>query len=534
MLCEAIARQPAIPRFLCHLFQRLRANRLNLVTGAGISVDAGVPLWKDLLVRLASRSDALRADLEAHHASGLHPEYLGQIIFHRHRDEWQGDASPRLRDAYIEQGWAKAIHDAIYRDVIHDVDKILKNHPYLAQLRDLARKVPLVINFNFDDLLADAMGRQIELREGSSDRNFATVWDPPLVDRPNTSTVYHVNGLLPREGLKKRSPQLVFTEDSFAAAIVRAPSVSDEYLFLRFIQNTMLIVGHSLGDSSLKNYLRRNREKMPSNYHYMIHWMVSDDVLSESQRKDLFDANLELYNVITIFLTSEEICNFFALLNSCNRNMREFLEAAEPDRRSRYHYYIVGPVAAGKSTILEQLRCFNTFEEWTRRPPKLMYRSSVDLSDDEQRQVDQFVYSELKEKNLRMERADVGFHFMDRAPLDLYAFPNDAEKQRRKTAELREEVVRDAQFRDGEIIFITASPQCLERRNLKRGRIPNSSGDSIYLKTQSETLQSIYSPSLVLETDELLPGEIARRVAYHALFGPYNPVSFAEIMNRFE
>lgn len=225
-LNAAFERQPRLGRFITHLYQRLSANRLNIVTGAGISIDAGVPLWSGLLERLSERSDGLKLDVSEHKTSGLHPEYLGQIIYLRHRKDWPGENSAEFRDAKIDHDWAKSIHEAIYRDVNDDIDHIVSTHPYLAELRDLARKVPLVINFNFDDLLADSIGRQISKGDTATERASTVVWDPPLIDRPDTTTIYHVNGLLPRDSLKKRSPQLIFTEDSFAAAVARAPGIS--------------------------------------------------------------------------------------------------------------------------------------------------------------------------------------------------------------------------------------------------------------------------------------------------------------------
>ncbi len=86
VLEKPLTRQPQLPRFLCHIYQRLQQERLNLVTGAGISIDAGVPSWHGLLDRLAERSEELKTDLQQHRKSGLNPEYLGQIIYHRHRD----------------------------------------------------------------------------------------------------------------------------------------------------------------------------------------------------------------------------------------------------------------------------------------------------------------------------------------------------------------------------------------------------------------------------------------------------------------
>lgn len=533
----AFKRQPHLSRWLCHLYQRLNQCRLNLVVGAGTSIDAGVPSWDGLLDRLAKESPGSETDLQHHRDTGLSPEYLGQIIFLRHRNAFDEPAAAGMRDATIDYRWAELIHRAIYEKVPDDIDKVVENHPYLAELRDLARKLPLIINFNFDDILSDAIGRQVQAGLVSSGRPYTIVWEPPLVDRVDATIIYHVNGILPRVSLKKRSPQLIFTEDAFTDALARSPSISSEYIFLRFVQNTMLIIGHSLSDSSLKNYLRQNRDRCPANHHYMIRWLNAPDHMTDEQMHDVFEANLELYNLVTIFLTSDEIKEFIGLLNSEERMFRERLDQLPPERRSRFHYYIVGPVAGGKSTVLEQLRCFSTFEEWTRPPPKEMYLSTEQLKKvgiEASKRIDNFVYSETKEKNMRMHNAGIGFHFMDRAPLDLYAFSNDDHERQRKTEELRDVVTRDRSLHSGEIVFVTASGETLVRRNLGRGRDPETSGTAEYLNDQSEFLQKLYEPTYILDTDQQLAGEVAKKVARHALLEEYKPIDLNQIMNRYQ
>lgn len=530
-LSGALKRQPQLPRFLCHMYQRLQQKRLNLVTGAGISIDAGVPSWFDLLERLASHSPEMKADLAEHRRAGLSPEYLGQIIYHRHRNTPLGDTDPILIEATINHGWARSIHNAIYQDVTGDIDEVVKKHPYLASLRDLARKVPLVINFNFDDILADAIGRQIE--KNSAGWQFSVVSHPPLLGRPDHTTIYHVNGVLPRVSLKKRSPHLIFTEDSFADALARAPGVSAEYIFLRFVQNTMLIIGHSLTDASLKNYLRRNRDKSPANHHYMIYWMEKNNSLTADQRSDIFNANLELYNVITIFLTSAQIREVLHLLNLENRNFVDTLDGLGKDKRSVYYYYLAGPVASGKSTVLEHLRCFETTEEWTRPPPPEMYLAFNQLNAKDSEKVDTFVYSELKEKNRRMYDTGVGIHFMDRAPLDLYAFSKNDAERKAKTKKLKARVTRHKQLQAGEIVFIWAKGDTLVERNLCRGRLPKDSGTAEYFTGQADYLKNLYEPKLVVATDDQPSGEVAKKIARHALFGKYTPVDLGRIMKDY-
>lgn len=530
ILKHAIQRQERLGRFVCHLFQRLKDNRLNLVTGAGVSVDAGVPAWTPLLERLAERSKDLAQDVDKHKTSGLAPEYLGQIIYHRHCSDWVGEAEAHLKDAVVMHGWVTSIYDAIYRDVPKTTEKILERHPYLSELADLARKVPLVINFNFDDLLSDAIDYQATRRSGPRERPLNVTWHPPLVDRPKATTIYHVNGYLPRVALKKRSPELIFTEDSFSAALSRSPGVSGEYMFLRFVQNTMLIVGHSLGDSSLKNFLRRNRDQAPANHHYMIHWLRSADEMTPTRQGDIFQANLELYNLVTIFLTSTEIAELLKLLNSEDRDVRLFLDSKCPDRRSSYHYYIAGPVAAGKSTLLEQLRCFGTFEEWTRPPPPEMYLSFDKLTVEQQNLVNTFIYTELKEKDLLMTKVEVGFHFMDRAPLDLYAFSKDDEERKQKTLELQNILTARKQLQPGQIVFITADGRELVKRNLGRGRIADASGGEEYLNRQAKYLEDLYEPVCKIVTTETSRGKIAQSVARRVLLEDYVECDLAKLM----
>lgn len=534
MLSEAIKRQSNLSRYLCHIYQRVEQGDLSLVTGAGISIDAGVPSWLGLLDRLAEEPSELAKDIDHHKRKGLSPEYLGQILYHRQKSGIGPDVPAKLREAQLSNEWATSIQKAIYRDVPGDHTAILSRHPFLAEVRDFSRKLSLVINFNFDDILDEAIGQQIKSSAPGNGRPFTVVWSPPLVERPETTTIYHVNGVLPRVSLKKRSPQLIFTEDSFEDAMLRSPGVSNEYVFLRFVQNTVLIVGHSLSDRSLKSYLRRNREKAPANHHYMIYWISGDDAFSKAQLQDIFEANLELYNLVTIFLTSAEIQEFFCTLNLEPREFRDAADAIEPDRRHRFHYYIAGPVAVGKSSVIEHLRCFNTFEEWTRPPPEAMYRNFKTLTPEEETEVDDFVYSELKEKNIRMCDAGVGFHFMDRAPLDLYAFSNSESENADKTRILEDRVTRDKDFQQGEIVFLEASGDVLEQRNLGRGRVPGTSGSAEYLDEQCAGIKSIYEPAFVLSTEDCSPGLLARKVARTALMGPYDPKNLTALMNRYK
>src|ERR1700679_3170391 len=96
MLEAARSRQPRLARFVCHMYQRLQQKRVNLVTGAGISIEAKIPGWNDLLARLSAADAELAKDVQSHLEARLHPEYLGQIVYHRHRAQTPIDTPEEL------------------------------------------------------------------------------------------------------------------------------------------------------------------------------------------------------------------------------------------------------------------------------------------------------------------------------------------------------------------------------------------------------------------------------------------------------
>lgn len=112
---------------------------------------------------------------------------------------------------------------------------------------------------------------------------------------------------------------------------------------------------------------------------------------------------------------------------------------------------------------------------------------------------------------------------MGRAPLDLYAFFKDAKENSRKTELLEDRVTRDKSFQQGEIVFLQASGDVSEERNLGQGRIPDASGTAEYLNEQCSNIRKMYAPTFVLSTENCDPGTLAKQVARRALMGHTSP-----------
>jgi hypothetical protein len=197
-------------------------------------------------------------------------------------------------------------------------------------------------------------------------------------------------------------------------------------------------------------------------------------------------------------------------------------------------YYLVGPIAAGKSSTLDLLRCFTTHEEWLGRPPAVMYQDDKTLTAAEQKEVDDFLFPQLMQKNKRMLEAESGLHVMDRAYLDLFAFSKGAAENLRKANELQMRVMGPGDaFQDGQIVYLTADKDALEERLARRGKRKGRLGQIAYsakkLIAQGKTLEKIYRPAedSTFDTSRESVGQTAQKIARMMLLGKYVPFNFS-------
>jgi hypothetical protein len=211
----------------------------------------------------------------------------------------------------------------------------------------------------------------------------------------------------------------------------------------RFATTTFLLLGTSLNDNSLKNMLRAGMKRSPANHHYIVYWENPVSPRGVEEQKHIFDVNLEVYNLISIFLNTQQIHEMISLLNEEDMVLFESALLQISTHNTRRKYYLVGSVVAGKSSNLELLRCFATFEEWSGRPPEKMYQDHKTLTAADREEIDRWLYSQLRTKNDRMRHTGVGIHIMDRAYLDLCAFSERPAENVSKLNDLRGRDITD-------------------------------------------------------------------------------------------
>lgn len=532
---QACQTQPQLPVWLCHMWQRLERRRLGLILGAGVSSDAGCPTWKALVQRLTDEFPELKNCFKAHRNAGLQETYITQILFSLHQASTRATSAlsvPAQFEQYqIDSTWMEIVHRELYRDISAlTYADISKKHRYLASLGRLVCRTDLTVNFNFDDLVDEAA---IDFARSRNKEQPEIISRPKIETRKDASVIYHINGYLPREPRRRRSESLVFTEDAFADVLISPTLHDSDFLMSRFARTTFLLLGTSLNDNSLKNMLRAGMKRSSANHHYIVYWEDPKAPRSVEERSHIFDVNLEVYNLISVFLTTEQIAELIDLLNEEDAALFEADLLRFSSHNTRRKYYLVGSVVAGKSSSLEGLRCFSTFEEWSGRPPAKMYQDHKTLNQAERKEIDDWLYSQLREKNDKMRRSGVGVYVMDRGYLDLCAFSESSGENVTKLTELRARVSNfGGPLEAGQVIFLKANEVTLSERQAKRGKLRGANQqidyDGASLVQQSDILKDVYHPEdkFIFDNSRESADQTSRRIARQILLGAYVPFQF--------
>lgn len=532
-LADACKTQKQLPVWLCHMWQRLERRRLGLILGAGVSIDAGCPTWKELVSRLTGKFPAASGAFAAHRSAGLQETYITQIAYSLHEAASRASSTvPRHLEQYqVDSTWMEFVHEELYRDIASlNYQEITKRHPYLSALGQLVCRTDLTVNFNFDDLVDEAA---IDFSRNRNKEQPEIISRPKIETRRDAPVIYHINGSLPRETRRRRSESLVFTEDAFADVLISPTLHDSDFLMSRFATTTFLLLGTSLNDNSLKNMLRAGMKRSPANHHYIVYWEDPASPKSEEERKHIFDVNLEVYNLISIFLDTPQIGELIDLLNEEDMGLFESDLLQFSTHSTRRKYYLVGSVVAGKSSNLELLRCFTTFEEWSGRPPEKMYQDHKTLTPSDRKEIDDWLYGQLRSKNDKMRRAGVGIHVMDRAYLDLCAFSETSAENVEKLNELRGRVCKfGGPLEAGQIVFLEAEEKALSERQARRGKLRGVKKqidyDGASLVSQSKILKAVYNPNKEFTFDNTFEGNdrTARKIARQMLLGTYTTFDF--------
>lgn len=521
-------------RTLVHLRRRLHEdNMLALCLGAGVSADLKFPMWKQLVAEIARHREVNGEHLTTT-SEGL--AIQAQLLYQKYRQNRvanavaAGSSADEAKRA-ARSRWLHIVHECLYEKAVVD-DKGLKDHPYLWGLLPLVKKSSMTINYNFDDSVERLLYLyNSETNAGSDDRGFEVVWKPSVQFRRHSGVIYHPNGFLPHRLSDGFSDDIVFMEQEFADQLIDVADGHYASLLNHFSKQTVVFLGLSVSDTSLKHVLRTSARNNPGHFHYVVHWCDKEKPSKEYQDA-LSEANFSLYNLVTLFFTTAEMQEFSRLLVAEPEAFDTRCDNEPDGARSRFRYYLTGPVGAGKSTMLEYIRCLDTFDEWVDRKHPLLVVPQSKLSDDQREDVDKWINLQFRKKNRRVNDVRPGISLIDRSPIDpLYFVADDAGKSRRAAELINAMVPIGGNVRiiaPGHVIMLTCDPGILEPRLRERDKRYNQE----HLRSHIAEVDKVWEGCKLvtrIDTTHLKIAEVVKRVLQAILFEKYEELSFQDI-----
>jgi len=237
------------------LSQALNAGRLTLVCSAGASIDAGIPSWNKLLVRLLESMMKRISQDQSIPLDKITP------------DEFQQRYGPsalvvgKYLKSNLGNDFLLELRDALYSDNPTSC-KIIDNIVELARPQRDGKPFESIITFNFDGLIEEQLEKN-NIRHKSISSEGERI-------SPNELPIYHVHGFLPRKDDIKKDGEVVFSEDAYHSQFIDPYSWSNLIQLNKLSQNTCLFLGLSLKDPNLRRLLdvanRRNPSRTLNHY----------------------------------------------------------------------------------------------------------------------------------------------------------------------------------------------------------------------------------------------------------------------------
>ena len=248
--------------FINNIKDKINTGEVVLFLGAGVSKDAGLPLWNELLNRLYS-------------------EYIDNYIFESEiENKVSIEEEININDQLVQAEFLKLWNnnnDEQFKKDIHDVmySKEKKEGSLLIEsicklLKAYQDKIKIIITYNFDDLLERFLSKH--------SINYKSVCDIHEIDSLNGEEtgiiIYHVHGIIPKclNG-DARNGNIVFSEKEYYDSIMDIYKGSNVIQLNYLLRNTCLFIGMSMSDLNLKRLLlstANQRDEKSKCTHYVI------------------------------------------------------------------------------------------------------------------------------------------------------------------------------------------------------------------------------------------------------------------------
>ncbi|PEC52520.1 hypothetical protein CON05_25510 [Bacillus cereus] len=293
---------------LYNLRNCFKSDELVLFLGAGVSYDANIPTWNELLSNLiVSLLDTVINDerFDGHFKlSKLEKEALAKEI------QKKNGNSPVQLVRFIRNGLGNLFREELRKTLYK---KYKNSSRILTALTDLC--IPLrhgigiqgVVTYNFDDLLeVNFKNRKVI--------NFRPIFKEADIPSKNELGVYHVHGFLPNNPQEyesigeQRNSSLVFSEEEYHQLMLDPYHWANLVQLNYFRENTCLFIGTSMTDPNVRRLLEIARKKQPEDDNCKHYIILKRDSFYEVQKNDSVDnENIKKFAMIHQQLKEAEL-----------------------------------------------------------------------------------------------------------------------------------------------------------------------------------------------------------------------------------
>ncbi|WP_424355848.1 SIR2 family protein [Methanobacterium sp. MBAC-LM] len=264
---------------LQHAFKH---SNLVLCLGAGVSIDEGLPNWKNLIERLIT--DSIKEN---------HNKTIGSLDLDSNVEfkSFSYITMGRFIKKALKSGFYNKFRKLLYQDYVYSI----KPNSILYHVTDLCKPVlgktivHSIITYNYDDVLEYYLEKK-GIKKDIIYREYE-------VPKNRKLPIYHVHGFLPQKG--KITPEMensiVFEEKEYHT------QYKDPYSWQNLIQlnllkeKTVLFVGLSMNDPNLRRLLDIAKSYSKDIKHFAIikdHWETKSEKLANiyrSMEEDVFE-----------------------------------------------------------------------------------------------------------------------------------------------------------------------------------------------------------------------------------------------------
>ncbi|MEJ6529168.1 SIR2 family protein [Exiguobacterium sp. USCH10] len=287
------------------LRDQFNKDNLVLFLGAGVSLDAGIPTWNNLMTNLlVSLLDEIISDeSEPHKHIRLSLDEKKKLI----KDiQSKNGSSPLQLVRFIRNGLNEKFQDRLKEVLYENCEKEGKKSAILESIANLS--VPLrhgvgiqgIVTYNFDSLIEEQL-------KSKSVINFRPVFQEANMPLRNELGIFHVHGYLPRDtstenelasDVKIQKNTLVFSEEEYHELLLDGYNWANLVQLNYFRERTCLFIGVSMTDPNVRRLLeiaKRKQSDVEQSNHFII---LKRDVFSEESENSNMTKFSNVYHAL--------------------------------------------------------------------------------------------------------------------------------------------------------------------------------------------------------------------------------------------